>query len=113
MSANGVQIYRELGEAPESLLDWLEKRDQLYNIIDPTGIEHVFIDNDLPRDSEITRSIVANTKGFALFSEDGDYIGSYRSLDRAITAQAGAKLVVQAEVEAEPDDFEDDDGEPA
>ena len=113
MSINGVDIYRELGDAPDSLLDWLERRGQLYNVIDPKGNEHVFIDNDLPRDSDITQEIVANTRGFALFSEEGEFIGTYRSLDRAIAAQAGAKLVVQAEVEAEPDDDFEDDGESA
>jgi len=110
MSTNAVYVYRELGDAPDSLLDWLEKRNQLYVIVRDNGDEHVFIDNELPRDSEITNAIIANTKGFALFTEEGDYIGSYRSLDRAIAAQGSARVVVQAEVEADADDdFEDDD----
>jgi hypothetical protein len=71
---------------------------------DAKGVEHYFIDNDLPRDSDITEEIVANTKGFALFTEEGKYIGSYRSLDRAVAAQAGAKIVVQADVDADPDE---------
>ena len=102
---NGVQIYRELGDAPQHTLDWLDARNQAYVVTDPKGKDHLFVDNDLPRDADVTMSLVANTIGFALFTKDGDYIGSYRSLDRAIAAQAGAKLVVQADVEgAEPDE---------
>jgi len=114
-SINGVQIYRELGEAPVHTLEWLEKRGQLFNVIDPKGKEHVFVDNDLPRDSEITEALVGNTVGFALFTEDGEYVGSYRALDRAIAAQKGARLVVTADVEADPDEDEPDRGpdEPA
>lgn len=102
---NGVQIYRELSQnIPASIVEWLDKRGQLYPTEDPRGNEHLFIDNDLPRDADITIAIVANTSGFALFTEDGEYVGAYRSLDRAIAAQNGAKLVVTADVEADPDE---------
>ena len=105
MSTNGVEIYREIADPSSRLLAWLENRNQLWVISDPKGNEHLFIDNDTPRDPDITIEIVTRTVGFALFTEDGDYIGSYRSLDRAITAQQGAKLVVQADVEGvEPDE---------
>ena len=108
-SINGVAIFRELGEhAPQNILDWLELRGQLYPLTDPkTKIEHLFIDNDLPRDVEITDAIMASTVGFALFDEDGEYIGSYRSLDRASAAQAGAKRVVKADLDM--DDAPDED----
>ena len=105
MIINGVEIYRELNEPSPGLLAWLEARDQVWVLPGAKGEEHHFIDNDLPRDSEITDEIVANTRGFALFTEEGGYVGSYRSLDRALKAQAGAKVVVQADVEgAEPDE---------
>src|SRR3990167_7345508 len=105
MIINGVQIYRELQDPSDSLAAWLEARDQVWVLMDAKDNAHYFIDNDLPRDSDITEEIVANTRGFALFTEDGKYIGSYRSLDRAIVAQNGAKIVVQADVEgAEPDE---------
>ena len=104
---NGIQIYRELSpNTPEHILNWLEVRQQIWPITDPKGVEHLFIDNDKPRDADITPSLVSNTVGFALFDGEGEYIGSYRSLDRAITAQKGAKIVVTADVEdAEPDEI--------
>ena len=103
-SINGVQIYRELGGKEASAIEWLDRRSQLFNVIDPKGPEHIFVDNDAPRDPEVTQAIIRDTVGFALFTEDGEYIGSYRSLDRAITAQNGAKLVVKADVDAEAPD---------
>lgn len=105
-SINGVQIFRELGDrVPQGTIEWLDKRGQLFNVIDPKKNEHLFVDNDLPRDVEITQAIVAGTIGFALFDDEGEYIGSYRSLDRAIAAQSGAKLVVKADVDdVEPDE---------
>lgn len=108
--ASGTQIYREIGNASNSLLQWLDKRDQLYPITDPQGKEHLFIDNDQPRDADINEEIVSVTTGFALFTEQGEYIGSYRSLDRAIRAQESAKVVVSTEVEdVEPDENVEED----
>lgn len=107
-SINGVQIFRELGErTPQNILDWLELRGQLFTVVDPKKNEHLFIDNDLPRDVEITDAIMASTIGFALFDDEGEYIGSYRSLDRAAAAQAGAKRVVKADLDM--DDAPDED----
>lgn len=100
-----TQVYRELDPNVENLLTWLEERGQLFNVADPKGNEHLFVDNDMPRDGDITPMIVDATVAFALFTEDGDYIGSYRSLDKAIAAQEAARIVVTAEVEdAEPDE---------
>jgi hypothetical protein len=102
---NGVQIYREVANLAPYPLKWLEARDQLYEITDPKGVPHLFLDNDTPRDIDVTPGIIDATVGFALFDAEGEYIGSYRSLDRAIAAQEGAKIVVQAEFEgAAPDD---------
>ena len=102
---NKIDIFREVGELSPLATKWLELRNQLFVIESPDGKEHIFVENDTPRDSEITLDIVKNTIGYALFDDEGEYIGSYRSLDRAIMAQLGAKIVVQADVEgAEPDD---------
>lgn len=107
---NGITVYRELHEsAPESLFTWLEQRQQLFPIEDDKGDVHLFVENDQPRDADITPLIVENTAGFALFADEpldengNQYIGSYRSLDRALTAQSGARLVVQPEVDLEDD----------
>lgn len=108
--ASGTQIFREVNNASDSLLKWLDDRNQLYPITDPKGGEHYFIDNDQPRDADINEEIITVTTGFALFTEQGEYIGSYRSLDRAIRAQQSAKVVVNTEVEdAEPDENVEED----
>lgn len=100
-----TQVYRELDPNASDLLTWLDRRQQLFNVVDPKGNEHLFIDNDLPRDADITPMIVENTVGFALFTDNGEYIGSYRDLGKAITAQEQAKIVVTADVEdTEPDE---------
>lgn len=115
--ATGVYIYRELSpNASESLLKWLDVRGQLFEVQDPKGRTHYFIDNDVPRESDITLEIVGGevvggaslpgcTVGFALFTVEGDYIGSYRSLDKAIKAAENVKIVVSADVKgAQPDE---------
>lgn len=99
-----TQVYRELDPNQDDLLRWLDERQQLFNVVDPKGNEHLFIDNDLPRDADITPMIVEHTVGFALFTDDGDYIGSYRSLDKAIRAQESATVSIVADVDADPDE---------
>ena len=102
---NGIDIFREVGDLPAHAYQWLDRREQLWVIEDRKGREHTFVDNDTPRDADVTEAIVANTVGFALFAEDGNYIGSYRDLGRAESARATARVVVQASVEdANPDD---------
>lgn len=99
----GVNVYRELNGPSDSLVKWLEDRDQIYFVVDPKGREHMFVDNDLPRDADISEELVKH-KMFAIFTEEGDYIGSYRDLDRAIKAAKSAKVVVATDVEGvEPD----------
>lgn len=98
-----TQIYREIGNASEDLLTWLEAREQLFPIQDPKGKEHLFIDNDQPRDRDITPMIVEATTGFALFADNDDgetqWVGTYRALDKAIEAQQSARVVVTTEVD--------------
>ena len=102
---NGIDIFREVGELPAHAYQWLDRRNQLWVIEDRKGREHTFIENDTPRDADVTEALVANTVGFALFNTDGDYIGSYRDLERAEKARATARVVVTASVEdADPDD---------
>jgi hypothetical protein len=111
-----VFVYRELSEPSESLVKWLEERDQLFVVADPKGIEHMYIDNGTPRDVDISEEIVGGleegrpfpgcTKGFALFSEDGEYIASFRDLERAEEAAKSAKLVIKTEYQ---DVLEDDE----
>lgn len=98
-----TQIYREVGNADDALLKWLEDREQLFPIQDPKGNEHLFIDNDQPRDRDITPMIITATTSFALFADndngENQWVGSYRSLDKAIAAQQNAKVVVTTEVD--------------
>lgn len=102
---NNIDIFREIGNANDALITWLEDRNQLFPVIDPNGVEHLFVENDVPRDAAITPLIMEATTGFALFYDDGKYIGSYRSLDRALAAKAGAKIVITPEVQGdEPDE---------
>ena len=128
--ATGVYVYREIADPSPSLMEWLDVRGQLFEIQDPKGKTHLYIENDIPRDADITEEIVGRqtqvikdgkgrpmsfpgmegcTVGFALFAENRDagtfdHIGTYRSLDRAEKAAAGAKVVVRADVEAEAPD---------
>ena len=102
-----LSIYRELSDPSPSLVEWLEARDQLFVVQDPKGVEHVYVDNDTPRDSDITDELVGGpetphvgcTKGFALFSADGSYVASFARLDAAIRAKAGARVEIKHSVE--------------
>lgn len=105
---NGVLVYRELGDPPAILIDWLDERQQLFNVLDDKQKEHLYVDNDQPRDADITPMILEHTIGFSLFTEDGRHTASYSRLDKALRAQAKAKLVVVPEVDLE-DDIEDDE----
>ena len=98
---NGAVIYRDLGNPIPVLLAWLQERTQLYNVVDDKGLEHLYVDNDIPRDSEITELIVGSTGGFALFTEQGKRIEGYTDLHKAVRAQASAQLTVVPEVELE------------
>lgn len=111
---DNLVIYRELADPSPTLVEWLEARDQLFVVQDPRGVEHSYIDNDTPRDSDITDEIVGNThqgavpfpgctKGFALFTADGVYVASYATLDKAIQAKSNARIVTTAAVENEGD----------
>lgn len=101
-----VHIYRELSDPTPSLITWLEERDQLFVVVDPKGQEHNYIDNGTPRDADITEEIVGDTpafpgctKGFALFSEEGDFIAEYSRIDTAERAALAVKPVVTTTVE--------------
>ncbi len=96
-----VHIYRELSDPSPSLIVWLDERDQLFVVQDPRGIEHNYIDNDTPRDAFINEEIVGLdgvfpgcTKGFALFSEDGDFIAEFARIDTATRAAEKVQTVV-------------------
>ena len=98
---NGLVVYRELSDPSPSLVQWLEGRDQLFVVLDPKNVEHTYIDNDTPRDQDITHEIVGTpdspfpgcTKGFALFTAEGDYVCGYNSLIKALEAKANARIV--------------------
>lgn len=97
---NGTVIYREIDNATEALLTWLEDRNQLWTIADDKNVEHSYVENDIPRDYNITPLIIEATTGFSLYPEDGGKsIGRYRALDKAIAAQNKARLVVSAETD--------------
>jgi hypothetical protein len=98
---NGCIVYRELGNPPDILINWLDERNQLWNVVDDNGKERLYIDNDQPRDADITPPLVEATIGFALFDEEGKRLAGYSRLDSAIRAQAGAKMVITPEFELE------------
>ena len=107
---NGTVIYREIGNASEALLNWLDERQQLWVIEDDKGTERNYVDNDTPRDASITPMIVEATTGFSLFPEQGGKrIGTYRDLLKAISAQERARVVVTAEVDIEDDETTDEE----
>lgn len=99
----GVQIYRELVNPSPDLVTWLDARDQLIVVKDPKGIEHSYIDNDTPRDSDITDEIVGGdgtpfpgcTLGFAIFDGEGEFVAQYakHNLDKAEAARLKVKTV--------------------
>jgi hypothetical protein len=116
---NGITIYRELGNPSPDLVRWLDARNQLFEVDDPKGNSHLYIDDSIPRDADITEEIVGRlpakhgdmtfpglqgcTIGFALFrdepDENGDYfIASFNSLDKAEQAKASARIVVSADI---------------
>lgn len=94
-----LTIYRELGSIPGDLANYLGARDQLYEVEDPSGKLHYFVDDELPRDSEITDDIIRHTASFALFvdTDDGpEHVATYGSLVDAIEARQAAKVTVVA-----------------
>lgn len=121
MATQNVRIFRELADPSDSLTRWLDARDQLYEVVDKKNNTHLFVDNESPRDSEITQLIVGReasvdehtgrkvsaipgcTKGFALFVEQDDGyegpIAMYSRLDKAEQAAASAKVVVSTQIE--------------
>ena len=111
-----LTIYRELGDPSPTLIEWLEVRDQLFPVVDDKGKERLYVENDTPRPQDINEEIVGGgnwegasphagcTVGFALFDDEGNKVGVYRSLDRAVRAAATAKVVVQTAVDVEPDE---------
>lgn len=105
-----IEVYREIDpNVSASLIVWLERRDQLFPITDDkTGVEHLFIENDRPRDADITEEIVSHTVGFALFGDDGRLLGRYRSLERAINAMQNARIEVRADVDLDEEDWQDE-----
>jgi len=102
-AVNGTVIYRELIDPAPILIKWLDDRNQLFNVLDNKGVEHLYVDNDHPRDADITPMIIQATKGFSLFTEQGKRITDYSRLDKAIRGQEGAQLVVVPEVELDED----------
>jgi len=103
-------IYRELQDPEPNLTKWLEDRDQLFVVLDPKGVEHIYVDNGTPRDSWVNEMIVGGpllpyagcTKRFALFSEEGDFIAEYSRIDTAEKALKSLRTVV--DVIDDPDD---------
>lgn len=98
MSTIGIDLFREINNADERLLQWLEERGQLFPVEDDHGNERLYVENDLPRDAIITPLIVDATTGYALFTTDGEFVGKYNALDKAEAARDGAKIVVTPEV---------------
>ena len=95
-----VLIYRELSpEMPDHVREWLDVRGQLIEVEDKKGNSHFIIENDTPRDPEVTEGIVGNayqpgcTIGFGVYDDEGNRIGMYKSVDRAEAAAQQARVV--------------------
>lgn len=95
MSANGLTVARKLKDLDETTLAHLVRNEGF----DP---KWGFIDNDHPRDYEHTEDIIAATVGYALIDELGNIVGSFKTLDEAEKARAGARVVFTHEIEIEP-----------
>lgn len=123
-----VVIFREIVNPDPGLIAWLDARDQAMEVEDDKGNVHIFVEDGIPRDAEVTEMIVGReagpgklahpgcTKGFALFAEtdDGGYEGplatfsredkargaqaKFSALQRAEQAASSAKVVLSAEL---------------
>lgn len=112
-----VIIYRELApDMPDHVRDWLEVRGQLIEIQDKKGNTHFIIENDIPRDAEVTEGIVGNrsqagcTVGFGVYDDEGNRIGMYSSVERAEAAAEKARVVTLDSDEGMEWDSIDGDG---
>lgn len=92
MSANGLTVARKLKDLDSATLAHLVTNEGF----DP---KWGFIDNDHPRDYEHTEDIIKATVGFALIDEAGNIVGSFKSLEEAEKAKAGARVVFTHEIE--------------
>lgn len=114
-----VIIYRELDpNMPDHVRDWLEARQQLIEILDQKGNSHFIIENDLPRDPEVTEGIVGGgpygpgcTIGFGVYTDEGERVGMYRTVERAEEAAAKARVVSAESDEGMEWDSIEGDGE--
>jgi hypothetical protein len=99
-----TQVYREISQNNPDLINWLDLRNQIWNIPDPDGNDHVFVDNSIPRDRSITPLIVEETVGFALFDGNGEYVASFKTLVEAERAKATARIVINTDVSLDDDE---------
>jgi hypothetical protein len=92
-----VLIYRELSpEMPSFVTEWLDARGQLIEVEDKKGNTHFIVENDVPRDPEITEAIVGPpgcTIGFGVYDDEGNRIGMYATVGRAEEAADKARVV--------------------
>lgn len=57
-----------------------------------------YIDNDYPRDAEISQAAIENTEGFAIADTNGKIIAKFDTLPEAEAARTGAKVEMKVEV---------------
>lgn len=95
MSANGLTVARKLKDLDPSTQAHLVSNEGF----DPRW---GFIENDRPRDYEHTADILAATVGFALIDEARQIVGTFKSLEEAEHARAGARVVFTTEIDLEP-----------
>jgi hypothetical protein len=63
-----------------------------------------WVDNDYPRDGEITAEIMEHTGRFAVATPDDEIVGGpYARLDKAEAARDGAKIKLDVDVDIEPE----------
>lgn len=79
-----------------------------FEALDEDGV--YLVDNDAPRDGPYTEELMQKTLGFALVDSAGRIHGKFKTLARAESALANAKIDFGVTVDVEQDEEEDTNG---
>lgn len=60
-----------------------------------------YVDNDRPRDAELTDELMKHTLGFGVAKGDGQIIGKFKKLQQAEAARANAKITFDVNVDVD------------
>lgn len=100
MDAN-LFLLRQVNPSP-ALAERLSELNQLFEFQDGT----TWVDDNVVRDVEYNDEIVEPTvtMGWGLFDSQYTLHAKYRSLDRALKALSGAKVVITPDIEVDPEE---------